>query len=374
MLDLSGITYSPSLTIRPAEMLALEKLPNATKSKMLPHIRLRPWVNSRFLDNSLDQISALKCPQLFIDLDWEFDTTEKSGERPVFKKLRELKNPENGHDAWTSFVETTRYIPAIQKDADIANFGEQVRKLTELGRGLLYRVTPESVGNHVLMLGEIERLKDQSTVVIEVDAGQRVAGWEQEILLIDGLIGLITQNINPSAIVVSASTFPGSFDTITSQSIYERGLFSQLRSRHSDVALIYGDRGGARAKRDQGGGGAPLPRIDLALPTSWYFYRERPKKLEPSSGESEAVEGPDERRKARKFAYKAAALRARNSEHWPSIPNIWSKEQILKTAEDEEVIGSPARSTATRLNMHMYMQCNYADVDDGNADEDWSDL
>ncbi len=38
--------YIPILSIRPAEMVALENLPEHDKDLMLPVIQFRPWVNA----------------------------------------------------------------------------------------------------------------------------------------------------------------------------------------------------------------------------------------------------------------------------------------------------------------------------------------
>ena len=53
----SAVPYMPLLSLRPAEMRALQELPNKTKDRMLPVIGLRPWLGANLLEKGLARLA-----------------------------------------------------------------------------------------------------------------------------------------------------------------------------------------------------------------------------------------------------------------------------------------------------------------------------
>ncbi len=146
------------------------------------------------------------------------------------------------------------------------------------------------------------------------------------------------------------------FTDRTEQEIYERRFFNEVREQLPGSNLIYSDRGSARAERQNGGGGAPAPRVDLATVGQWGFFRE--------------IDVGD-----RDQAYFDAATRAINSPYWDEDLHVWGTQMVQRTAAgDETAIVSPARSTAARINIHLQQQLFYDDPNSKyDTDEDWSD-
>ncbi len=89
-LEWGEVKYIPMLSLRPAEMRALEELPNLTKDRLLPIVHLRPWVGSHRLENATDRIATAYGDRRVIVAMGE---REQPNERPVHAQLDALRYP-----------------------------------------------------------------------------------------------------------------------------------------------------------------------------------------------------------------------------------------------------------------------------------------
>ena len=155
MVDFNNYKYCPILCVRPAEMVALEELPEKDKDKILPVILWRPWVNSKRLQNTFDKISdAIGDRPWIADIDNLYERGT-SAEREVHKELDELKVSDFGYSNWCEKIESlSQAIPTLQLE-DPDELEEQIDYFLNLGRGIVVRFTPNTISRVTQVLSVI---------------------------------------------------------------------------------------------------------------------------------------------------------------------------------------------------------------------------
>lgn len=370
--------YAPILSISPAEMTALEELPDKDKDLILPVIPLRGWVGSQKLEKSIPRIEKAIGQRYWIaDIDASFieDNREKqiTGEYPreVFREIEELLSPQNGYERWFAYLQGTccsKAIPTIQL-GDVSQLEAQIKKLSSLGRGVVARFSVKHIESdfYINVLKQIRALQVNDAFII-FDYGQ----VGREILSYVASISTVIKkahSILPSALFsLSCSSFPSSFsgENMGENPIYERLLFNKVQKACVSInrPLIYSDRGGARADKIGGGGGIPSPRIDYPLTEDWRFIREEfEDSSSPEDGEKEVL-------------YTSIAKGIMNANYWKPELRVWGTQVIELTSKGEMLgINSPMRSTAVRINLHMHQQLYYGQPEEVllDTEEDWED-
>jgi len=345
------VPYLPILSLRPAEMRALEELPNLTKDRLLPIIHLRPWVGSHRLENATGRIAeAYGDRPVIIAMG---DEPEPPNGRPVHAELGNLRDPSGGFRQWCEFFQANgNYIPAIQFALQVHDEEAQITRLFQLDRGLVVIIEAPAFPALARIAQRVgERTQGGRAVCFVIDFGLAGRDHLEVAARAIGYINTIRQHSPASAISLSASSFPESFVGLPKQLIYERRLFDTLPTRDG---LIYSDRGSARVERQTGGGGQPAPRIDYPLLDQWRFYR------------SDDLTG---------FAgYQQQARVLKRQSIWNSNLRVWGTQMIERTAAgDTSAIGGPQKATAARINLHLQRQAFYdAPAAAENTDEDWS--
>jgi hypothetical protein len=355
--EIGQITYVPFLELRPAEMIALEELPERDKDLMCPLFKLRPWLSSIELDNSMAKLKeAYGGRPCFLML---CDERIIETRRRVHDELDELRSPEGGFNAWCDFIEKAgneQFIPAIQL-SDPNQFDTQVNRLFALSRGLIVVVELQIIPFlRTIALRTAQLTNGGVDVLFLLDFGRQNTYFSLEHPRIIESIQTILAVAPSAKISLSASSFPDSFTTIIEQRIFERQVFNQVQAEFGGQ-IIYSDRGSARAERQTGGGGIPAARIDYATGDDWFFYRDD-------------TNSPD-----RGNAYRDQAQNLINSAHWDVRLHLWGTQMIERTAlGDPLAITSPNRSTAARINIHLHQQLFYNDASGLiDTEEPWTD-
>ncbi len=266
------LTYVPILTVRPAEMVALRELPDLAKDRILPHIILRPWLNSNELKKSIDKIRhAYSKRPWIIELD---DDIDHASESPAWQEMRSLQDPSKGFANWIRFVSRIDdvAIPALQVSGDSTAVEKQIVAVKELGRGAVVRF-PVHAFHAIPMFVDFLYQSNYDEVLFILDFGQTDSRILTQYITAKAQCDAITARFPEASIVISATTFPFEFAEVNKQAIFEREFFSEMVRQNPSAKLIYSDRGSARAER-LGGGGTPMPRIDLPSSTAWSFFRE----------------------------------------------------------------------------------------------------
>ncbi|MGR4864318.1 beta family protein [Caulobacter sp. LARHSG274] len=349
------ISYIPLLAVRPAEMMALQSLPERDKDRLLPTFRLQPWVSAHKLESALARITdAYGKRPYFVSL---CDPETVASPRPVHAQLDQLRAPDDGFRAWCDFLadeERQNLIPSLQL-TDVNEFDTQAARLRELGRGLMVPLEAEAFRFIRAIATRTAAATDGGRdVVFLLDWGRQT----RHLLLLEAeateYVRTILEVAPHARVALSASTFPEAFTAISEQSIYEREFFEAVKRRSDRV--IFSDRGSTRAERQNGGGGAPAPRIDYARARQWNFFRSDTSDDRPS-------------------AYQLQAQKLMASPIWDGNLRLWGTQMIERTAlGDESAIVSPARSTAVRVNIHLHQQLFFnAPRELYDTDEEWTD-
>ncbi len=352
--SLPDVSYIPLLGLRPAEMQALEELPERDKDQLLPLIQLGPWVGAHNLASSLAKLEeTFGSRPVFVML---CDPEQSAGDRSVHREIAALRSPNRGYESWCLFIEQqSNFIPAVQIGT-VAELSAQIKHLYSFGRGLVVPFEQRAFPG----VDPISR-----SVAAQTNAGENVCFLldfgraNKDLISLQGKaidnIRQILQNAPNSYVSVSASSFPESFTVIRGQEIFERSLYNLLKPEFGS-RLIYSDRGSARAERQSGGGGTPAPRIDYALDSQWKFFRSE-----------DTVD--------RFGAYAEQAKAAIDDPAWDRNLRIWGTQMIERTAlGDRSAIVSPKRSTAARINIHLHRQLYYGKPSGlYETDDDWVD-
>jgi hypothetical protein len=337
------------LSLRPAEMRALEELPNSTKDRLLPITHLRPWVGAHQLENATRRIADAYGGRPIVIAMGE---REPPNEKPVHAELQALRDPTGGFSRWCDFIRGHEdYIPAIQYSPDVPHEEAQIAALFGIERGLVVIIERPAFGAMNIIAQRVgQRTHGGEGVCFVVDFG--VAGRDhlEVAARAAGYITTLRQYAPAAFVALSASSFPDSFVGLANQPIYERRLFDALPNRDR---FIYSDRGSARVERQSGGGGLPAPRIDYPLLDQWNFYR---------SDDTLGFEG-----------YREQAEFLMDDPSWNPNLRVWGTQMIERTAAgDTSAISGPQKSTAARINLHLHRQAFHDDPDAAeDTDEDW---
>lgn len=351
------IPYLPLIEIKPAEMAALQALPEKNKDLLLPSFRLKPWVGSHDLSKSLKRLREANGARTSI-LEMS-DAGYVENPRKVHGELDELRASGQGYVNWVNYlrVEATEFIPTAQL-SEPNELGLQIRQLHALGRGVVFRVTRESFSFLHAIVNEARLVQDDGAdflFVLDLDTVSEKS-VSSESAAIAELVSQIGSRLPSARVAISSSSFPTGFVGLPRQRIFERELFDRVQSA-SKKLLIYSDHVSARIEVQSGFSGAPAPRIDYAGANEWTFFREDSKDAD------------------RVAAYKRQALICLRSPVWDSNLMVWGKQMIERTAYgDEGAIDSPPKATAARINMHLHQQLFYNNRDAlYDTDEEWSE-
>ncbi len=347
--DWKNVHYLPILSLRPAEMRALEELPNKTKDYLLPVIHLRQWLSSCYLDSSITRITEVYGDRPVVIA---MGKPEDPKGRPVYSELEILRNPFNGFYNWLELIRSkTNFIPSIQFSLLTLEEERQILEFYKLTRGMVIIIEEFMFPQLEIIAERVGRLTESGkNVCFILDFGDNCRDCLQVAGRANGYIKAIRQYAPYSFASVSASSFPSDFAGRIEQDIYERLLFDSLPTKDR---IIYSDRGSARVEKLKGGGGQPYPRIDYPLRKIFKFYR---------SDEPSGLPG---------YVEQANILIRDNV--WNSDLRVWGTQMIERTAAgDASAINTPQKATAARINIHLQLQSFYNHPDAAeDTDEDW---
>lgn len=366
--------YIPILSISPAEMSAIEQLPDKDKDQLLPLFALRGWVSAHRLESTLKRIVDSIGDRAWIaDIDETFLTrnkvylfTGKHPDTPIYQEIKSLLDPSNYFEGWCNFLmQHKQAIPCIRHES-LSGIKEQIQRLDAIGRGVVLRISPDAknIDKYRYIINAIQEVQPTDILII-YDLETIDVDLKERIPLLERFIQLAKDSIPGVAISISSSSFPAGFSGQNrgENSIYERILFNAIEAQGIYAPLIYSDRGGARASKLEGGSGTPPPRIDYPTKKDWKFVRREVDGDAPNSTAR------------RKSAYVEIAQEITSASYWAPEVRLWGTQQIELTAEGNDFgIYSPQRSTAVRINIHLFNQLYYnTETKEINTDEEWVD-
>lgn len=371
MLNISEYRYVPILSLQPAEMAALEELPEKDKDLILPLIPLKGWVSSKKLESSIGRI-AKSIGKRFcaVDIDSDYlndhrdEITGKFPDRDVFVQLDTLQDSNNGYKNWVSFIAQHEYLIPVLQLGDLSELGRQIENFYALKSYFIVRIclekgrriTSEDLGYVVKVLLE----KEVSETLFIFDCGDVSRKDLLERHKYAELVKRVHDRFPLATFSVSGTSFPYSFagSYRGELPIYERQIFDHVEKESANVKMMYSDRGSTRAGKTGGGNGSVPVRLDYPLKHDWRFIRKEP------------VED-----KEKETLYQEAALEMMRSDYWEQAVRVWGTQMIERTSlKDPYAITSPSRATAARINIHLFQQLHYKDnVEDIDTEEEWVD-
>lgn len=350
--DLTGITYFPTLGIRPAEMRGLEELPESTKDRLRPLVLYCPWVGAKKLDAATQRLhNAIGDRPFYLEMDSGYSTDTADREAVI-----EFVNAKDDLDAYFDLVTSiSSAIPVLRVEGHhIGEIEGQLDFFGGLGRGFAVRIRRSVFPNGNLTGLSALFESGRSDYVLFLDCE-----WSRDIVSCELWCGNCMRWFVESEISVPLvpmlSSFPRTFADVVglrSIDIPSRILFRNLHRRFSNrQPVIYGDWATTKP-RDDSHGRLPPPRIDYATANQWVIARNKDV-----------------------WDYRDAAQALITSSFWNADLHIWGGLQIEKTAAgDPTGITSPQKNVAARINLHLQQQAWF---DDPNSvletDDPWPD-
>lgn len=363
---LEAIKYIPILYLKPAEMVAVQELPEKEKDILLPLFVLKRWMASKNFCKSLERIQeAFGDRTCILDLDSAhlIELKKKEGEKHLdfLCEFEPLFDSANGYMNWVEFIsKNEKFIPVLQLQ-NLTELEKQIDNFNSIDKLMVLRLKRVNLNSNDFET-IIKKIHDKfflNGLIIQVDyediTRKELIEYENLLKIFEQLYGLFPH----AYFSFSATSFPFSFANSYRGElpIYERQIFNKIFSSLNHKKLIYSDRGSARAS-SQMSAGTPPPRIDYPLKNDWRFVRK---------------EFRDGLKK--EYLYAEAALEIISSDFWMPKLQLWGTQMIEKTSlNDKYGIYNPTRATAVRINIHLYQQLHYLEsVEDLDTDELWED-
>jgi hypothetical protein len=363
--------YSPILSIRPAEMSALEELPEKDKDLILPMLPVKGWVGSKKLINTPERIvKAFGSRKWIADIDASFIENQVKSEdgkysREVFHEVEELLVSNNGYSNWYDYLkDLPNAIPTLQL-GDMTQLLIQIEQLTSLKRGLVIRFNFLHIQSeeYLSVLKAIALMGHKNNYIL-FDFEELNIDKVNSAPLIASVIQKSQEILIESLFSVSGSSFPTGFANqhYGELPILERQLHKKVSNLCPAVRMVYSDRASTKVERQNGGGGVPYPRIDYPLKNDWRFIREE-------------FENPkDIQKNEREELYTQIATELMTMDYWIDNLQLWGTQLIELTAINDKMgISNAMKATAVRINIHLHQQLHYDAIDVVDTDEDWVD-
>lgn len=351
------VGYVPTLCIRPAEMRALEELPEADKDRLFPFIMLSPWVGSNELISSINRIEKAYGSRSFIlalDRYYRADQADRNAQKDYLS----IQRGEDDYGLYFSFLENIEQaIPCAFLNGDnVSSLKKQIDRNLKLNRGCVVSLDK---ARSKITDGFFKLLASFSPddVAVHIDGG-----WSRnhltESLFYINLVSGIFQHAPRFAVILSCSSFPkgfGTYDGVRVIDIGSRQLFSEVSQRFNNEIMIYGDWASTKPRSYDEGGSTPHPRIDYALADKWIIAKHWEKDAKDN------------------WNYDLAASNLIGSQHWSDEISVWGEMRIQQTAQGLPfAIENGPANVAARINVHLHRQTNFKDPLE-TTDDPWTD-
>ncbi len=354
-INLFEAKYIPTIFLRQSELKAVEHLPEYTKDQLTPIFCLKPWATTKYLKQSISKIEKVfgEDRRYFLDIDpfYEVETVK----RPAQEEFNDLIEGEGKVQNWIDFLEEHQNAsPCIQLYPEaFGALSQQIEAFTGMDRPFLVRLNHGGgAGHNWFDVIDVVCETDHSNFGFVIDLE-----WSNDLLSriewADRLVKRVVDRRGDGVpICVNGSSFPNSFTGVESGDtapIVERLAFNNLVSANNRARMIYGDWASSRPP----GESIPIkheipPRIDLPDNKDWSLFR---------------VRGED-------GGFREAAKQAMDSPTYPHGLDIWGTYLIASTAEsvsqdkkDPSIITYQRMAAAARINIHLYKQQFFDQVD-----------
>ena len=347
--------YSIIVKTGEAEIQAIENSRKEILEKIFPLIEITRGRKTKEGYPFKNKLSKLKVAfgkqKVAIDLTSNLDLSSP--------EIDELYNPNNGYENWLYFLIEIKQggvfselIPTILINADDLNYNEnlllQVQNLKKEFSSILYRnnIIDDGCYDDFHLLKE--EFKDVNLLVM-VDCNYTAQAtqhaYAEKVISRIKNIKSVLENIN-CKYIVSATSFPNNVSELGGA---ETDTFDLAAIKIYDTVLqkfpdiIYGDYASINPIRNDNIPMARgwIPRIDVALPNSIYYYKKRrPKGITAYSS-----------------TYTEVARKVRDDTRFPKdLQENWGIGQIISCANGGAPGSLPRFWISVRMNIHLEQQ------------------
>lgn len=340
-----------------AEIRAVENLDDMVFDKTLPLIELtrgrKKTIGESVIypfDSRLSKLkNKLKGRKVAIDVTSEDSLSCGETER--------FYNYQNGYEDWVSFLLKlegekifSSIVPTLVMNYADENFDENFKKeihsLLKVFDCVLYRCSLEDEDCYD-DLDLIQKELDHKKVLILIDCGYMAQAMQHNVAekckaRINNIRKLLSCRYD---IIICGTSFPNNISEIGNDDTDTFGI-AEVRVYEScctvDDKVVYGDYGSINPKRNDGVIMARgwIPRIDVPLSDSVYYYRQR-----RPSGESRYSS-----------TYQDVAKKVIEDQRFPHQLKIWGTSMIQQCAHGVVPSSSPSFWISVRMNIHIKQQ------------------
>lgn len=340
-----------------AEIKAVENLNDAVFDDVLPLIELTRG-RKKTIENSVSYPFESRLGKLAAKLRGKqvaFDVT--SDEELSCTETDRFYNYANGYEYWVEFLQSLKQecifseiVPTLITNYEDEHFEENYRKeiqalLEEFGV-ILYRC---SIDNEDCYedLDIIQKELGNKKMYILIDCGYMAQAMQNNVaekckVRIQNIHNLLSCNYD---IIICGTSFPNNISDIGNDAsdtfrISEVDVFESCYG--VDDTVVYGDYGSINPKRNDGIIMARgwIPRIDVPLVNSIFYYRQRRPK-----GESKYSS-----------TYQEVAKRVLKDQRFPYMLDTWGTSMIKQCAKVVVPSSSPSFWISVRMNIHVMQQ------------------
>ncbi|WP_050872386.1 beta family protein [Comamonas testosteroni] len=347
-INLSSISYFPTLRTRAAELRGLKELNEARKSQIIPLLTLGQWRGSGDLGKSAEKcVEAMDGRPFFMDL--------SSDSRKVEDHWNQLHSGNNAFENWRNFAKGFKgaipvvLIPSGSRTREIVQQASAIEK--EYGC-IAFRIQDFSAQTP-LVVSAISALSDPTKAIVFVDCQYIREAMAAYVTAAISTINRLREEFPALQISVLSTSFPSSTLPFADESKQRGAIGIQEREFYSRIGgapvAIYGDHGSIHAVVYDD---VPMmrwsPRIDYPDYNTWYF--ERRVGIGTEAGYIESAQGL-----------------VRNFGEGMRGTDIWGEQMILDAADGKVYGKAPASWIAVRVNIHLARQIDYATA--GSAED-----
>lgn len=346
MADFDQHMYFPALMSKVAEIQGLRELSAQDKDRIIPLFILGKWHSVAEVDRAIENCSAGigGHRHFFADLTREVRHSPDS--------VRRLLVADDDFAAWREYV--SRYenaVPVVQlvPGATRRQVTRQAQLLERSKGQLAFRIR-NPTSDVPLVINALSALDDVRNSITFIDVGyirddERVA----EAVVAD-TIDRIRNEVSDARMVVLSSSFPSYLADYADDDEQTRGSLEILERRLHEAIVangrecLYGDYASIHPiVRSTGGGGAPIPRIDIGTPLRWHFARR------PTM------------RETRNNAYVDIATEL--VERYPEIAALdcWGARMVRQAANGDPHGVAASSWISVRVNIHLSQQIRHLD-------------
>lgn len=342
MMNLSSLTYFPTLRTREAELRGLQELDEKRKNSIVPLLTVGAWRGQSDLGKAAEKcVEAMGERPFFMDL--------SADSRKVEEHWAHLTQSDNSYENWRNFAASYKgaipvvLMPAGVKTRDVV---QQASAIEELHDCVAFRI--QDFSNHTsLVISAISALKDPRKAIVFVDCQYIRDAMVAYVAAAISTINRLREEFPALLISVLSTSFPSSTLSFADNAGKTGTISIQERDFHARLGgapvAIYGDHGSIHAVvYDE----VPVmrwsPRIDYPEYDVWNFERRNAKGI-----------GND-------IAYiECAKALVKNFGDAMESSNTWGERMILEAAAGKPFAKAPAKWISVRVNIHLARQIDY---------------